>query len=186
MVYSRLGYGKYLFPQILSQTMQTDNSQSTNKDKPVFRAVRDKNPYTALGRVAVYLMTKPSFAKLGFGHWSRTLTGQINRGHYFFTLEGDKVVGFVGWALVSEEKAKAWAEKSIDFSSEDCVGGESMVINAWAADTGAVNKFNLREIRKYLTPLKSVYAKRFYKDGRIRPLIVGITDAVESHLEKQG
>ncbi|MAW81650.1 MAG: toxin-activating lysine-acyltransferase [Parvularcula sp.] len=150
-----------------------------------FRAFKDDNAYAALGRAVSYLMTKPNFKDLKFGFWSRTLVGQINRKHYFFTSDGKNIVGFVGWAFVDEGMAKAWLEGSADFNSVDCVNGECMVINAWAADTNAVNRFNLREIRHHLVGRKAAYAKRFYKNGRVRPLRVGITDLVESHIEKQ-
>lgn len=165
--------------------MAISNPSSDAGESP-YRAFTDENAYAALGRAVSYLMTKPNFKDLKFGFWSRTLVGQINRKHYFLTAEGQKIVGFVGWALVNEDMAKAWLEDSSDFNSADCVNGDCMVINAWAADTDAVNRFNLRQIRHHLVGLKAAYAKRFYKNGRIRPLKVGITDLVESHIEKQG
>ncbi len=164
--------------------MSTSNP-SSDADARQFRAFRDDNTYAALGRAVSYLMTKPNFKHLKFGFWSRTLVGQINRKHYFLTAEGANIVGFVGWAFLSEDMAQAWLQNSTDFNSADCVNGDCMVINAWAADTDAVNRFNLREIRQHLVGHKAAYAKRFYKDGRVRPLRIGITDLVESHIEKQ-
>src|SRR5262249_35047845 len=38
---------------------------------------RPQNPYIALGLAVNHLMTKPAFANLRFGDWSRILTGQI-------------------------------------------------------------------------------------------------------------
>lgn len=164
--------------------MSTSKTLS-DADENCFRAFKDDNAYAALGRAVSYLMTKPNFRELKFGAWSRTLVGQINRKHYFFTSDGKNIVGFVGWAFVAEDMAKAWLEDAADFNSADCVNGECMVINAWAADTNAVNRFNLREIRHHLVGRKAAYAKRFYKNGRVRPLRVGITDLVEAHIEKQ-
>jgi hypothetical protein len=46
-----------------------------------------------------HLMLKPAFARLPFGHWSRILTGQIRRGHYFFIASSKQDRGFCGWAL---------------------------------------------------------------------------------------
>ena len=43
----------------------------------------------ALGLAVSHLMTKPAFANLKFGEWSRILVGQINRGHYCFALDAD-------------------------------------------------------------------------------------------------
>ena len=68
------------------------------------RLVRPDNPAAALGRAVSYLMTKPAFAKLAFGDWSRILVGQINRKHFCFAVDGaGQVQGFMGWALASEE-----------------------------------------------------------------------------------
>lgn len=151
---------------------------------PGFKAIRDDNAYAALGRVVSYLMTKPNFSDLKFGVWSKTLVGQINRKHYFLVTEGKRTVGFAGWAYVSEDKAKAWAHGRADFGSAECADGDCMVINAWAADSGEVNRFILEQIRHHLVGRKAAYAKRFYRNGRIRPLRVGITEAVESHLAR--
>jgi len=146
-------------------------------------ALRDKNAFAALGRAVSYLMTKPSFAELKFGFWSRTLTGQINRKHYFFVTNGRSVVGFAGWAFLDEDKARAWLEHNADLGSADCVSGDCMVVNAWAADTPRINRFVLRELRKYAVGKKAAYAKRFYSQGRVRPLQLTLTDALGSHVE---
>lgn len=148
----------------------------------MLKAVRDANAYAALGRAVSYLMTKPSFASLKFGHWSRTLTGQINRKHYFLVTDGKNIVGFAGWALVSEENAKLWLEGRGDIPSSDCNNGECMVINAWSADDISINQFVLRELRKHAVGLKAAYAKRFYEDGSMRPLRVPITGALGNHV----
>lgn len=148
------------------------------------RAVQDRNPYAALGRISTYLMSKPSFANLKFGGWMRTMIGQINRGHYFLVIEGEKTVGFAGWALADEVKAKAWASGGCDLDSNECRRGDCMVINAWAADNDAVNMFIRRELRRRGLGLKAAYAKRFYEDGRVRPLRLGTTGAMASHVDK--
>lgn len=146
------------------------------------RAVRDRNAYAALGRAVSYLMTKPNFRELNFGAWSRTLTGQINRNHYFLVLEGEKMVGFAGWAFVDEELAKAWADGQADFGSADCVSGDCMVVNGWAADNIRVNRFITGEVRRALVGRKAVYAKRFYPGGRVRPFRLGVTEALDGHV----
>jgi len=160
-----------------------DELQPQDPEPPPLRAVRDQNAYAALGRVVSYLMTKPSFAKQPFGVWSKTLTGQINRKHYFLVLKQNKIVGFAGWALVDEQKALNWLDASADFSSADCLNGDCMVINAWAADDESINRFVLRELRKSAVGLKAAYAKRFYPDGSVRPLKIAITGALKAHVE---
>ena len=160
-----------------------ENCETTEPVKADLRAFRDPNPYAGLGRAVSYLMTKPSFAKQPFGVWSKTLTGQINRKHYLLVLKGNSVVGFAGWALVDETRALGWLKGGADFSSADCVNGDCMVINAWAADDDAINRFVLREWRKSAVGLKAAYAKRFYPDGTVRPLKIAITEALKIHVE---
>ena len=146
-------------------------------------AVRDPNVFAALGRAVSYLMTKPSFAERQFGNWSRTLTGQVNRRHYFFVTDGKNIVGFVGWALVDQEHAASWLEGRGDLTSKDCIGGDCMVINAWAAEDKAVNRFILRELRKHAVGCKAAFAKRFYGDGSVRPMRIAITPALAHHIK---
>jgi hypothetical protein len=76
---------------------------------PDLKVFRPQNPYVALGLAASHLMTKPAFANLRFGDWSRILVGQINRKHYCFAVDGNnQIQGFIGWAVTSKEKAEAW------------------------------------------------------------------------------
>ena len=73
-----------------------------------YRLFRPDKPTTALGLAVSYLMTKPAFANLKFGEWSRVLVGQINRGHYCFALGSEnRVHGFAGWALTTRSGALA-------------------------------------------------------------------------------
>ena len=155
-----------------------------NQKSIKFEAVRDKNPFSALGRAVSYLMTKPNFKDLPFGEWSRVLTGQVNRGHYFFVVEGESVVGFVGWANVKEENALKWMDGAENISFDDSSDGDCIIINGWAADTLSVNRFILHTIRNVIID-KKVYAKRFYKDGSTRAVRLGANAFVKGHLERQ-
>lgn len=73
------------------------------------------HPARALGLAVNYLITKPAFAKLPFGLWSRILVGQINRGHYLLALDRNKLVGFLGWALT---KGDIWLAGRGEFSGQ--------------------------------------------------------------------
>ena len=78
--------------------------------RPPLRLFQPENPATALGLAVSHLMTKPAFANLRFGDWSRILVGQINRGHYRLVIDdNNEMQGFIGWALTSREKAEAWS-----------------------------------------------------------------------------
>lgn len=151
------------------------------------KAIRDKNPLAGFGRAVSYLMNKENFADQKFGVWSRTLAGQVNRNHYFLVAEGTKIVGFAGWALAEETRAKAWLTgEAGDLSSTECLAGDCIVVNGWAADDETVNRFILREMRRFAVGKKAAFFKRYYADGRVRPMVLPLTDAVERHAKNGG
>src|SRR5436853_2525960 len=119
---------------------------SPQPQAPQLRLFRPPSAAAALGLAVSHLMTKPAFANLKFGDWSRILTGQINRGHYCFVIGADnqapglQVQGFMGWALTTQEKAEGWVEGRSPLTFEDSKAGDCMVINAWSADSNAVTR----------------------------------------------
>ena len=126
----------------------------------------------ALGLAVNHLMSKPAFAKLAFGEWSKILAGQINRGHYYFVVDGkNQIKGFAGWGMTSREKAEAWLYQNRPLSYEDCLEGKHCVCNVWSANTNQAHRWMTREARRIWTEggLEVIYFKRFYADGRVRP-----------------
>lgn len=146
------------------------------------RLFRPQNPATALGLAVSHLMTKTPFSRLPMGPWCRILVGQINRGHYQLVLDRrNRVVGFLGWAITGEAEAEAWlAGRAIP----DALGaeGDCIVFNAWAAEDAAVNRFILDAARVAMRGRRLIYSKRYYRDGRIRPLRLGVNDFVDRHI----
>jgi hemolysin-activating ACP:hemolysin acyltransferase len=153
---------------------------------PDLKTYRPQNPYVALGLAVNHLMTKPAFANRRFGDWSRILVGQINRKHYCFAVDGNnQVQGFMGWAVTSQEKADAWLEGREGLSFEDSLEGDCVIFNAWAASTRKVNGFLLGEARKVIEGKDTVYFKRYYKDGSVRPARLRVNHFVAQHLRRQ-
>jgi hemolysin-activating ACP:hemolysin acyltransferase len=143
------------------------------------------NPYVALGLAVSHLMTKPAFAHLRFGDWSRILTGQINRKHYCFAIDGNnQIQGFMGWALASKEHAEAWVEGRGALSSADSRDGDCVIFNAWTASTPEANRFLVSQARKIIDGKDTVYCKRHYQDGSTRPVRLRVNDFVARHLER--
>lgn len=163
-------------------------NEAANAGSPVadLRLVRPDSPVAALGLAVSYLMTKPAFARLPFGDWSRILVGQINRRHYYFVIDGKgQVQGFVGWALATREKAEAWVEGRRGLSYEDSKEGECLVCNAWVANSVRVNRFMVGEARKIGKDKQTVYFRRHYNDGSIRPVRLNINDFVGNHIDRK-
>lgn len=151
-----------------------------------YRAVRPENNVFALGWAVSHLMTKPAFANLKFGEWSRILVGQINRGHFLFAIDDkDAVRGFVGWAKTRREHAEAWVEGRRPLAYEDCLAGDCVVFNAWSADNLKVHRFLVDEGRKILEGNQTAYFKRVYPNGEVRPTRLTVNDFVSSHLRRR-
>lgn len=143
-----------------------------------------ENRPMALGLAVEHLMSKPAFARLPFGHWSRILTGHVRRGHYFFVASGNRIVGFCGWALGTREEAEAWLAGSREAPPLRGESGDCIVLNTWSADTPAAHRLVLDELRIRGRGRKTLYAKREYEDGRTRLLRLRLDGSVDSHAEK--
>lgn len=149
------------------------------------RAGRLADDYKALGVAVSLMMADSSFGRLPFGHWARILAGQIKRKHYLIATEGKDVTGFLGWALTDEANAERWLAKKGEISFEQSVAGDCLLINAWLAKTDRTNRFLLEQLRVVGQDQRLVYAKRFYKDGRVRSVRLAVNQAVASHIARR-
>lgn len=154
----------------------------TNQADDRLRLFRPGKPALALGLAVNHLMTKPAFARLRFGEWSKILVGQINRGHYVFAVDGhDRIQGFVGWALATREQAEAWAEGR-PLSYQDSLAGECLLFNAWSANSTRVHRFLVDEARKLIRDKETLYFRRHYPDGGTRVVRLSVNAFVEGHI----
>jgi len=160
--------------------------QTVPSDPSGLRLFRPKTPALALGLAVNHLMTKPAFAHLKFGDWSRVLTGQINRGHYYFVVDGkDGIVGFVGWAETTRERAEAWVEGRAGVSDDHARGGNCVLLNGWAANTPEVNRFLVDAARLFWRDKETIYFKRHYKDGSTRASRLSVNAFVRRHIARR-
>jgi len=162
-----------------------EQTSDTTNTRPPARLFRPANPALALGLAVNHLMTKPAFARLQFGDWSRILVGQINRKHYYFAVDDkNQIQGFMGWALASQENAEAWVEGHRGLSYEESKNGDCLVFNAWSANTPRVHRFLVDEARKIIKDYRIVYFKRHYKDGSTRPVRLPVNEFVIEHIKR--
>jgi hemolysin-activating ACP:hemolysin acyltransferase len=140
-------------------------------ETPALTVWKPTDPAIALGLAVEFLMKRPVFAKLPFGEWADILLGQINRGHFFFAVdERRRVHGMFGWALTQEALAEEWVEGRMELRNEDCREGDCVIANVLAADSADANRALADEGRKVLAGKRLFYAKRYYANGRTRPL----------------
>jgi hypothetical protein len=140
------------------------------------RLVRHTDPAAALGLAVAHLMTKPAFAQLPFGSWSRVLVGQINRGHYVLARDATgRTCGFLGWAITDEAAAMDWLSGTETvappIAAQDC-----FVLNGWSGEDDAVNRLLLDAARNAAAPYRLIFFKRQYADGRVRRGKLAVTD----------
>jgi hemolysin-activating ACP:hemolysin acyltransferase len=165
------------------QAIKANEKARADAGTAVLRLFRPQQPAMALGLAVSYLVSKPAFANLRFGDWTRILIGQINRRHYYFAVDGNnKVKGFMGWALATKEHAEAWLEGRNALSFEDSLDGQCLIFNAWAADSTKVHRFLVDEARKIMSDKQFVYFKRYYNDGSTRAVRLTVNDFVTTHI----
>jgi hemolysin-activating ACP:hemolysin acyltransferase len=139
----------------------------------------------ALGLAVAYLMTKPAFATLPFGTWSKILVGQINRRHYAFVADNKLTIqGFVGYALTSAARAEAWAS-GVPLLEDECHEGDCLIINAWAADSTSVVRFLLDVMRRVASDREAIFFSRRYPDGGSRLSKLSANQFLRSHIERR-
>lgn len=159
------------------------DAQTTTPPGQTMRSGRVDDDYKALGMAAGLFMNEPSFARLRFGHWTSILVGQIRRKHYLFAFEDKRLTGFVGWALTDHAKAEAWITGS-ELAFEDSKEGDHIVVNAWVAKTSRTHQYLVDQMRQIGKGRQAYYFKRFYKDGRVRPVRLPVGSFVNEHLDR--
>jgi hemolysin-activating ACP:hemolysin acyltransferase len=170
----------------MQQQPAQDTATVPERPRPELRVFQPENACMALGLAVSHLMTKPAFAKLRFGHWSRILVGQVNRKHYCFVVDArNEIQGFMGWAVTTKENAEAWLEGRGDFSSEESLDGNCVVFNAWSANSLKVNRYLLDVARKVINGKDMVCFKRYYNDGSTRPARLSVNEFVARHIDRK-
>jgi hemolysin-activating ACP:hemolysin acyltransferase len=175
-------------PETVSNPMPDAVNGTPVAGNPRFKLFRHNNPATALGMAVNHMMTKPAFAQLRFGEWSRILVGQINRKHYCFVVdERNQIQGFLGWAITTKDKAEAWVEGRGSIGANEASEGDCIIFNAWStnANTPGVNRVLLDAARQVMKGNDMMYWKRHYKDGSTRPVRMRVNDFVERHLARK-
>ncbi|MGK9167535.1 hypothetical protein KXR53_14615 [Inquilinus limosus] len=127
-------------------------------------------PWLALGLAANFLARREPFGSFRSSDLIRTLSRQIQRGHYLFALDssaGDaeaRVVGYLGWSLYDHATADRFAATGVPPAEDLAEGGDVVwILTAAAADRRAF--FALAKAGRALYPAHRVMAVR-HKQGR--------------------
>jgi hemolysin-activating ACP:hemolysin acyltransferase len=126
------------------------------------------DPDLALGVACRYLRTKEPFRSYGFGGHTDLLLGQILRGHFSFIVDGDVIVGYVGWALCSEEVASDWMGGLRLPSYGECQSGDVLAIATFATNSLPAALYAARLLRNKYPFLQRIARRR---EGGRSPLL---------------
>ena len=69
------------------------------------RVRRVEGLHAAIGLALVFLAGRKPFAAFSASELARTVAGQVRRGHCLMAFEGDRIVGYLGWACFSRADA---------------------------------------------------------------------------------
>ena len=101
---------------------------------------------------------------------------QAARDHYVFVIDpAQHIRGFLGWTLAPEAFAQAWAAGGAGLVN-DAGDGDCVIVNAWAAEDGAANRFLRIAATRLFASARAVYFKRHYADGRERPMRLAVPE----------
>jgi hemolysin-activating ACP:hemolysin acyltransferase len=146
-------------------------------EQPAYRPIVFHDIHVTLGIACRLMMHQPAFSDLPFGSWMGVLVGQAERGHVrFFIDRAEAVVGFFGYAICMQADADAWAFRNAPLTDAQSRGGDCVLFNAWVGVHPAVRATMVEEMRRVSAGKAALYYKRFYPDGRVRPIRLPLTE----------
>lgn len=121
--------------------------------------------FEAFGVVFDYLSRTDPFTRFEVGHFAAIIRQQLKRGYHLVAMEGQTIVGYVGWLLTTKDIGDLWQRdlgKLKPVTEEKCDAAALTVVSS--SDRAVL----LRLIRgaRTLNPGKRVYFKRQYDDER--------------------
>jgi hemolysin-activating ACP:hemolysin acyltransferase len=132
----------------------------------IVKKVRDR--WLALGLAAHFVAKRETFGRFPASDLIRTLTGQIERGHYLFAFDTStdpaRVCAYFGWSLYDHAAAERFAKTGVP--PPDLTSGGEVV---WILTSVAENRsafFALVKALRALYPTHRAMGIRHKADGR--------------------
>ncbi len=137
------------------------------EDPADLRCTKLADPYKVLGLALSALSKVEPYASYKFGELTGTVMGQIQRGHYVFTLKDRLLVGYGGWALCTPEAARAWLAGRAVPDYQACLDGPNPVLVTFHSKSRAATFKQIRHMRA-LYPGREIFFRRDYAGRRTR------------------
>jgi hypothetical protein len=154
------------------------NMPDTQFSQPGFRLARPSPPVVALGLAVQHLMDKDAFREVGFAAAARAMMHCIERGWFVFVADEKNVIqGFVTWVLATREGADHWLahDQSVPVRKGDVL--DCLIMNAWSVNTPAATRFLVNRLHEVQSGINRVYFKRYYPNGNVRRVSLGVAEA---------
>jgi len=132
-----------------------------NSGRPVILQLHGS--FEAFGVVFDYLSRTDPFTRFEVGHFSSVIRLQLKKGHHLIAMDGQTVVGYVGWLLTTQEIGDLWQKNLGKLTPVD--EGNSAALTVVASKDRSVLMRLIRGART-LNPGKRVYFKRDYESER--------------------
>jgi hemolysin-activating ACP:hemolysin acyltransferase len=107
---------------------------------------RIKDPFTALGIATHFLAHRQPFAGFRAAELLATLDGQIRREHYLMAFDGQRMAGFIGWALFDRATADHLVQTRQAPSNEVAARFKDGGDVVWLLTVASVSKAALRSL----------------------------------------
>lgn len=114
----------------------------------MIRVQRLESPLTALGAALTLVAPRPPFASFPADALTRTLQGQIERGHYLLGSRDKRLSAYLGWAMLSDEVATRVLRSGAPPEARECASGEIFWLLTVAATDTAVLRTALAVARR--------------------------------------
>lgn len=104
------------------------------------RTTRLANPLTALGAALRFVAARNPFAAFPAQALVATVQGEIDRGHYLFGVDGQRIRAYLGWAMLDAGVAERLARTGVAPTAAEACGGDVIwLLTVVAEDTAALN-----------------------------------------------
>jgi hypothetical protein len=133
--------------------------QAANSGRPVILQLHGS--YEAFGVVFDYLSRRDPFTRFEVGHFSSIIRQQLQKGHHLVAMEGQTVVGYIGWLITTKEIGDLWQNNLGKLTPVAEGSSDAAALTVVASRDRPILSRLIRGART-LNPGKKVYFKREY------------------------
>jgi hypothetical protein len=134
--------------------------QAANSGRPVILQLHGS--YEAFGVVFDYLSRTDPFTRFEVGHFSSIIRQQLQKGHHLVAMEGQTLIGYIGWLITTKEIGDLWQNNLGKLTPVAEGNSDAAALTVVASRDRSILSRLIRGART-LNPGKKVYFKREYE-----------------------